>query len=84
MKKYDEKVILTIEDNAGGIDNNLLNKIFDPYFTTKHSSQGTGLGLYMSYKIIVESLHGKLNVINTNKGAKFIIEIPIVTENSIS
>ena len=72
-----EKVIITIEDNGGGIPDDILPKIFDPYFTTKHQSQGTGLGLHMSYKIITESLNGKLYAKNTEQGAKFFIELPL-------
>jgi signal transduction histidine kinase len=52
-------------------------KIFEAYFTTKHQSKGTGLGLNMSYRIVTESLGGKLYVKNTNNGAKFFIEIPM-------
>ena len=67
-----------IEDNAGGIDKNIINKIFDIYFTTKHQSQGTGLGLYISYEIIQKYFNGKLYVENSDSGAKFIIELPII------
>jgi len=55
-----------------------LPKIFEHFFTTKHQSEGIGLGLHMSYKIIEESLHGKLYVKNTKNGAKFFIELPKV------
>ena len=72
-----DKVIITIEDNGGGIPESVLPKIFNPYFTTKHQSQGTGLGLHMSYKIITESLNGKLYVKNAKEGAKFFIELPL-------
>ena len=72
-----DKIIISIEDNAGGVPSDIINKIFDPYFTTKHKSNGTGLGLHMSYKIITESLNGKLYVENTDLGAKFIIELPL-------
>ena len=76
VKKESDKIIVTIEDNAGGIDPKIIDRIFEPYFTTKHKSQGTGLGLHMSYKIVTESLKGSIYVKNTNNGAKFFIEIP--------
>lgn len=72
-----QTAIITIEDNAGGIPENILSKIFEPYFTTKHQSQGTGLGLHMCYKIIKESLKGNIYANNTDGGAKFTIELPI-------
>ena len=67
--------LLKIEDNAGGIDEAIIDKIFDPYFTTKVYSDGTGLGLYMSQKIIQEHCKGKLSVENTSKGALFTLAI---------
>jgi len=70
------KIIITIEDNGGGIPDDVMPKIFEPYFTTKHQSVGTGLGLHMSYIIIRESLNGKLYAKNTKNGAKFYIELP--------
>lgn len=66
-----------VEDNAGGIPDDIINKIFDPYFTTKHKSQGTGLGLYMSKMLIEQSFGGRLAVANQNGGACFLIEIKI-------
>ncbi|XOB62562.1 sensor histidine kinase [Campylobacterota bacterium DY0563] len=71
----DNKILITIEDNAKGIDEENLIKIFDPYFTTKHQSQGTGLGLYMSKTIIEKHLGGKLIVENSENGAVFTIEL---------
>ncbi len=68
---------ITIEDNAGGISEDIISKIFDPYFTTKHQSQGRGLGLHLSYKIIFKNLHGKLYTINSKNGAVFYIELPL-------
>ncbi len=74
----DEKYgYLEIEDNAGGIKEEVLEKIFDPYFTTKHQSQGTGIGLYMSKMIIEQNMNGKLQVKNSKNGALFIVAIPI-------
>jgi signal transduction histidine kinase len=71
----DKLAIITIEDNGGGIKEEILHKVFDPYFTTKHKSQGTGIGLYMSYDIIVNHMGGKLYATNTQQGAKFFIEL---------
>jgi len=74
----DKKAYLEIEDNAGGIKTNVLERIFDPYFTTKHQSQGTGIGLYMSKMIIEQNMNGKLEAKNGKDGAIFIIAIPIL------
>ncbi len=77
INALDENKMLTIsvEDNGKGIDKEILNKIFNPYFTTKHQSQGTGIGLYMCKKIIEGNLKGKLIANNTEVGAKFIITL---------
>ena len=65
-KQLEDSVSIEIIDNAGGIDSEILNKIFEPYFTTKHKFQGTGLGLYITRKIIQESMKGKISVCNHN------------------
>ncbi|MFT5835248.1 MAG: C4-dicarboxylate-specific signal transduction histidine kinase [Sulfurimonas sp.] len=75
IEKIDEFFIIKICDNAGGITKNIRDKVFEPYFTTKHKSKGTGLGLYMSKKIIEESLDGTLSVRNCNKGVCFEIKL---------
>ena len=75
LESNETTVLITIEDNAGGVPENIIPHIFEPYFTTKHQSQGTGLGLYMSYKIVVENLKGKLYAKNSLFGAKFFIEL---------
>lgn len=67
------KAIIDIEDNAGGISSKYFDKIFDPYFTTKPHSQGTGHGLCMAKMIVEKSMHGNLNVKNEENGAKFSI-----------
>jgi len=77
-------IIITIKDNAGGIPKEYLKKIFEAYFTTKHQSQGTGIGLYMTYQIIQKHLEGYISVENKSfeynskkyLGAEFIIVLP--------
>jgi c-di-GMP phosphodiesterase len=73
-KKY---LFLEIEDNAGGIDENIINKIFDKKFTTKTHAGGTGIGLNMSKNIIVNNLHGEIKALNGTYGAIFEIKVPI-------
>lgn len=75
---------IELKDNGGGIKDEIINKIFEPYFSTKDKSVGTGLGLYMSYKIITEGMLGKIEVRNSEyiyndkcyKGASFTLIIP--------
>ena len=69
-------VVVTVEDNAGGIPETVLPHIFDPYFTTKESSRGTGLGLYMSRGIVEESMGGSLEAENGERGARFTVRLP--------
>ncbi|MFA6740677.1 MAG: PAS domain S-box protein [Arcobacteraceae bacterium] len=71
-KKYS---LLEISDNAGGISKENTDKIFEPYFTTKHKSQGTGLGLFMSKMIIEKSLDGELSHENIKNGSLFTIKL---------
>ena len=79
----DDILYIEIKDNAGGIKEEIIDRIFEPYFTTKHKAQGTGIGLYMSKEIIEKHLNGVLLVSNEKYnyenvdyfGAKFIIEI---------
>lgn len=66
---------LTIEDNGGGIPKNIMEKIFEPYFTTKSNDKGTGIGLYMSKTIIENHMNGKLKVENSENGAIFTIQV---------
>ena len=83
-EKFENKIVIKIKDNAGGIDDNILDRIFEPYFTTKDSKQGTGIGLYMCNEIIVKHLNGKIFVTNElfeyennqYKGSQFTIELP--------
>ncbi len=79
-----DKVIIKIKDNGGGIPEDILPKIFDPYFTTKHQSQGTGLGLHMTYNLVVEGMDGLVEATNIKytyeneeyTGVEFTISLP--------
>jgi len=83
-KTHEDTNEIRIMDNGGGVEESIMEKIFDPYFTTKHKSQGTGIGLYMSKEIIEKKFGGTLCVLNKEaiindesfKGACFQIVIP--------
>ena len=92
IKIYHDENNLYIEflDNGGGIKDEFINRVFEPYFTTKHKSQGTGVGLYMSLQIVTKHLNGEISVKNDTFihnnikyfGAKFTILLPIHPKNS--
>lgn len=69
------RAVITVTDNAGGIKEEILDKIFDAYFTTKELGKGTGVGLFMSKNIIEQNMGGRLSVRNVNGGAEFRIEV---------
>ena len=71
-----ENIILSITDNAGGIEEKNFDKIFDKYFSSKAYNEGSGLGLYMCQKIMKEHLRGEIKVSNVKDGACFKIIIP--------
>ena len=85
LYKKDKNLFIEIKDNAGGIKPEIIDRIFEPYFTTKHKSKGTGIGLYMCQEIIVKHIKGNIEVSNSNYeyngenflGALFKITIPI-------
>jgi len=79
------ELILSVKDSGAGVDENIMTEIFEPYFTTKYKSNGTGLGLYMTHQIVTKHLKGTIYVENNEyeydgkklKGANFIILIPL-------
>lgn len=75
--EIDNYLIIEIDDNAGGISENFLQKIFDPYFSTKTTKNGTGLGLYMCKQIIQKHSHGEIFAQNSEFGLKFTIKLPL-------
>jgi two-component system sensor histidine kinase EvgS len=87
-KKEDSSVLISVKDNGGGIGEDIIEHIFEPYFTTKHKSQGTGLGLHMTYSMIQNELQGEIIVKNRTyeyedkiyNGAEFIIKLPLELE----
>ncbi len=83
LRREGDVAILEIEDNAGGIPPEALERIFEPYFTTKHASQGTGLGLFMSKMIVEKSFGGTIEVQNTERGARFTIRLPLEGNNGM-
>ena len=76
MEKLSDKVLISVKDNGPGIPQKVLDKIFQPFFTTKPTGQGTGLGLSLCYDII-KAHGGELKVeTKEGEGSEFIIELP--------
>jgi PAS domain S-box-containing protein len=71
-----ERAVVTVSDNGGGVDEAILDRIFEPYFTTKGESTGSGIGLFMARTIIEKNMAGRLTVRNIEGGAEFRIEVP--------
>lgn len=88
LEKMGKDMIVCVRDNAGGIDLKDKTRVFEPYFTTKHQSNGTGVGLYMSKQIIERQMNGVISVKNMrwgkeneHYGAEFRIQISTQTRN---
>lgn len=75
IKDGNHYALVKIKDNGGGVDASIIDKIFEPYFTTRHQTQGTGIGLYMSKNIIERNMHGYINVVNVEDGALFTVKV---------
>ena len=89
ISSYETNNFAAIEiiDNGGGIDENIIHRVFEPYFTTKHKSQGTGLGLYMTHKILTDSMKGYIHIENCSfhqydKCTKITLKIPLQIPNN--
>ncbi|RUM73603.1 MAG: hypothetical protein DSZ11_05500 [Sulfurovum sp.] len=80
-KTVSDKIIIQVQDNAGGIPKEIIGKIFEPYFTTKFKDKGTGVGLSMTYNII-KKMGGKLEVTNSKNGALFKIILPNIKDKN--
>ncbi|MDR2152360.1 MAG: sensor histidine kinase [Helicobacteraceae bacterium] len=77
LTRDEQKARLEVEDNGGGVPPELMDRVFEPYFTTKDNDKGTGIGLYMSKMIVENNMNGVIGVQNGAKGARFFIILPI-------
>ncbi|MDR1910775.1 MAG: sensor histidine kinase [Helicobacteraceae bacterium] len=80
LTRNEDEARLDVEDNGGGVPNDIIDRIFEPYFTTKGPKKGSGIGLYMCKMIVEDSMKGKIGVYNVKYGARFFIDLPIVRE----
>lgn len=75
ITRENDRSVVYVMDNCGGITENIMSRIFDPYFTTRAPDKGTGIGLYMSKVIIEQNMSGRLTARNVEGGAEFRIEV---------
>ncbi|MDR1452157.1 MAG: hypothetical protein LBI57_07525 [Helicobacteraceae bacterium] len=80
LTRDDQMARLEVEDNGGGVPAELMDRVFEPYFTTKENGKGTGVGLYMCKMIVEDNMDGKIGVYNAQKGACFYIILPLAKE----
>jgi len=78
----DSFVVVSIWNNGSEIENNAIERLFEPYFTTKDQGKGTGMGLYMSKVIVEQNLKGKINIQNKDGGVEVSIELPFAKIDS--
>ncbi len=78
LGREEDKGIVKVLDNGGGIEKKIQEKIYEPYFTTKHKSSGTGIGLYIAKNIINNRMNGVLRFLPVENGSCFLIELPIM------
>ena len=76
-------ILIRIADNGPGINTEVRSRIFEPFFTTKGVGKGTGMGLSISYQIVVEKHQGKIECISElGRGTEFLISLPVKTPNT--
>ena len=73
--KENNSIFISIFNNCGNIDEKIIDRIFEPYFTTKFENQGTGIGLYMTKIIVEKNMNGKIEVKNRDDGVEFLIKL---------
>ena len=84
IRSVDEQAIIEISDSGGGIPEQLLPKIFNPYYTTKGTTSGTGMGLYMSKMIVEKEMDGDIRAENTGNGARFTITLKKMVQSKVA
>ena len=72
-----DRVRIEVQDNGGGVDPAIIDRIFEPYFTTKKDDIGTGIGLYLSRMIVENNMNGRLTVVNVDGGARFALDMAL-------
>ncbi|MDR0747917.1 MAG: sensor histidine kinase [Helicobacteraceae bacterium] len=80
LSRIERRARLEVEDNGGGVPDEILSRVFEPYFTTKEPTKGTGIGLYMSKMIVEDNMGGKIGVYNVRYGVCFFIDLPIAEQ----
>ena len=85
LKKEEAMILMEVEDNGPGMEDEIRRRVFEPFFTTKGPDKGTGLGLSVSYFIIVDNHGGRMSVDSIpGKGARFMVRLPLRSERPIS